>query len=43
MKVGGDEQEFTTKDTIDEEFLKTFVKTDWPVRMTNSKFGTLND
>lgn len=33
MKVGGEEQDFSLKEVIDEDFLKTFVKTQWPVRM----------
>ena len=43
MKVGGDEQTFTSSDTIDDEFIKSFVKSEWTVRNSNSKFGTLTE
>jgi len=43
MKVGGDEQSFTTNDTIDDEFMKSFVKSEWAARHQNSKFGTLHE
>ena len=32
MKVGGDDQTFTFNDTIDDEFIKKFFKSEWVVR-----------
>ena len=43
MKVGGDDQTFTFNDTIDDEFIKKFFKSEWAVRNSNSKFGTLTE
>ena len=41
MKVGGEAQHFTLDLDINDDFLKKFVKSQWPVRNQNSKLGTL--